>query len=216
MKNPQPTSRPRGRPRGFNRDEALADAMETFWRRGYEGASIADLTEAMGITPQSLYAAFGSKAALYREALAEYRRRMGAANVRALTEEPSAVTALDRVLRQTAYEFSRPSHPSGCMISTAALAVASENEPIADHLRDLRAGSLAAFKKRIEQAVASGEFKPETDPEALARFLGAIIQGMAVQARDGADAAALLGIADLASATVARHRADETARGGRA
>ncbi len=161
----------------------------------------------MGITPQSLYAAFGSKAQLYREALAEYRRRIGAANAQALAEEPTAWAAFDRILRQTAYEFSRPTHPSGCMISTAALAVASENAPIAGHVRELRAASLAAFRKRIEQAIASGEFKPETNVEALARFLGAIIQGMSVQARDGADAAALLGIADLASDEVARHRA---------
>jgi AcrR family transcriptional regulator len=186
--------------------------METFWRLGYEGASIADLTAAMGVTPQSLYTAFGSKAALYREALAEYRLKLGSANARALAEEPTAVGAFDRILRQTAYEFSRPTHPSGCMISTAALAVASENEPVAGHLRSLRAAALAAFKARIEQAIAAGEFKPETDALALARFLGAIIQGMSVQARDGADAKGLLGIADLALDEVARHRRTDKAR----
>ena len=104
--------RPRGRPRGFSREAALARAAETFWRQGYEGASIADLTAAMGITPQSLYAAFTSKADLYREALAWYQARIGAPAAAAL-QEADAVAALSRLLREAARDFARPGRPSG-------------------------------------------------------------------------------------------------------
>ena len=199
--------RPRGRPRGFNRDKALAVAGEAFWRLGYEGTSIADLTSAMGITPQSLYAAFGSKAALYREALGWYRTEIGAYTMRALAEEPTAIGAFERILHDTAREFSRPGRPPGCMISTAILACATENQPVAEQLAGMRGGALHRFRARIEQAMAAGEFRADTDASSLARFLGAIIQGMSVQARDGASEADLAGIARLAVAQVERHRA---------
>lgn len=199
--------RPRGRPRAFDRDKALAVAGETFWRLGYEGTSIADLTAAMGITPQSLYAAFGSKAELYREALGWYQAEIGAYTVQALTEETTAFAAFERILRDTAREFSRSGRPHGCMISTAILTCATENQPVAERVADMRGGALALFRDRIEQAVAAGEFRADTDAAALARFLGAIIQGMSVQARDGASEADLAGIAHLATAELARHRA---------
>ena len=199
--------RPRGRPRAFDRDKALAVAAEAFWRLGYEGTSIADLTAAMGITPQSLYAAYGSKAELYREALGWYRAEIGAYTLQALTEEATAFAAFERILRDTAREFSRPGRPPGCMISTAILTCASENQPVAERVAGMRGGALARFRDRIEQAVAAGEFRADTDASALARFLGAIIQGMSVQARDGASEADLAGIARLATAELARHRA---------
>lgn len=198
--------RPRGRPRAFDRDEVLAKAAQTFWRLGYEGASIADLTAAMGITPQSLYAAFTSKADLYREALAWYQTHVGASAARAL-EEPDVAAALARVLRDSAREFSRPGRPHGCMVSTAVLTCAAENEPVARHVSGLRNGMLDALKARIERGIADAQLRKGTDPEALARFVGAMIQGMSVQAQDGASEAALLAIADHAAAEIERHRA---------
>ena len=116
---PRTPPRPRGRPRAFDRDRALARARETFWTLGYEGASINDLTAAMGITPQSLYAAFKSKADLYREALAQYGETVGAFTRAALDDEPDAADALQRVLRESAHEFCRTGRPAGCMIATA-------------------------------------------------------------------------------------------------
>lgn len=206
VKNSRPGPRPRGRPRSFERDEALGKAAETFWRLGYEGASIADLTTAMGITPQSLYAAFTSKADLYREALAWYQAHFGASTGHAL-EEADVAAALARVLRESAREFTRRGRPHGCMVSTAVLTCAAENEPVARHVSDLRSGMLAAVRARIERGVAEGQLRSETDPEALARFVGAMIQGMSVQAQDGASKAALLAVAGHAVAEIERHRA---------
>lgn len=206
MKNKTSTHRPRGRPRAFDREEALVKAAETFWRLGYEGASIADLTAAMGITPQSLYAAFVSKADLYREAVAWYQAHVGASTAEVL-EEPDAVAALTRILRDSAREFTRSDRPHGCMVSTAVLNCATENEPVARHVSTLREATLAAIKVRIGRGIAEGQLRPETDVEALARFVGAIIQGMSVQAQDGASEAALSSLADHAIAEIERQRA---------
>ncbi len=204
VKNKNTTSRPRGRPRAFDRNEVLEKAAETFWRFGYEGASIADLTAAMGITPQSLYAAFTSKADLYREALAWYQTYIGASTARAL-EENDVVTALARVLRESAREFTRPDRPRGCMVSTAVLTCAVENEPVARHVSSLRNETLDALKARIEHGIAEGQLKQATDAAALARFVGAMIQGMSVQAQDGASKSALSAMVNLAMAEVERH-----------
>jgi AcrR family transcriptional regulator len=207
MKNANPSPRPRGRPRGFDRDAALAVAMETFWRLGYEGASIADLTAAMGITPQSLYAAFGSKAELYREALALYRVSSGASFSTMLAEEPSVSAAFERLLAERARTFTRAGLPAGCMISAAVLTSASENAPIAAHLRELRLGGLASFRAGLERGKENGEFRADLDAGATARFLAAMIQGMAVQARDGASEADLRRLARVACEELARWRA---------
>jgi len=206
VENSPAPARRRGRPPAFDRNQVLARAAQTFWRLGYEGASIADLTEAMGITAQSLYAAFGSKADLYKEALMHYRQTVGAFTARALAEEPNAADAFVRLLRESAREFCRAGRPHGCMISTATLACASENQPVADHVAGLRAGTLAAFRDRIERGIAEGHFRPDTDSAALARYLGAIIQGMSVQARDGAGEEELMSLAAIACAEVGRHR----------
>lgn len=205
-KNAKPASRPRGRPRAFDRDEALAKAAETFWRLGYEGASIADLTAVMGITPQSLYSAFTSKADLYREALQWYQDHVGASTVAALAEG-DAVIALTRLLSEAAEEFTKKGRPHGCMISTAVLTCATENEPVARHVSGLRGATLALIRARVERGIDEGQLSPGTDPEALARFVGAMIQGMSVQAQDGASKAALLALARHAVTEIERHRA---------
>ncbi|WP_221112019.1 TetR/AcrR family transcriptional regulator [Rhizobium binae] len=199
-------ARRRGRPPAFDRETVLSAARETFWVHGYEGASIADLTAAMGITPQSLYAAFNSKADLYREALQQYRG-LGANTFSALGEQIDTVSAFERILRSSAATFSAPEHPKGCMISTAVLNCASENDVVADHVAALRRQSLDGFTSRIERGIREGDIKPGTNARALARFLAAIVQGMSVQARDGASHEDLLDIATHAIAQLARHRA---------
>ena len=181
--------------------------MLTFWRLGYEGASIVDLTGAMGITPQSLYAAFGSKAALYTEALTRYQTEDGGFTAQALVEEPTAISAFTRILVESAKVFTRSDRPNGCMISTATLACADEHRPLANVVASLREDTLRAFEARIVRGVSQGDINAETDPAALARFVGAIIQGMSVQAQDGASETDLLGVARLAIAEVARHGA---------
>lgn len=198
--------RRRGRPPAFDRETVLAAARDAFWEHGYDGTSISDLTASMGITPQSLYAAFNSKADLYREALEQYRRMPRTEPGNPLRDDIDTMTAFERFLRNSAFLFTAPEHPKGCMISTAVLNCAEENEEIAHHVSSLRRQTLAAITARIERGIAEGDIRPGTNARPLARFLGAIVQGMSVQARDGAGEAELLEMVDHAMAELARHR----------
>ncbi len=202
MINENNKPRRRGRPPSFDRETVLNLAMLTFWKLGYEGTSIVDLTVAMGITPQSLYAAFGSKSALYHEVLSHYQKTVGAFSTRALNEESSAVMGLERLLRESATEWCKPGRPRGCMISTGVLGCAVENKDEVSYVAQLRMAAIVAFKSRIDRAIEAREFKPGTDSSTLARYLGAIIQGMSIQARDGATEEELLEVANLAIQTL--------------
>src|SRR5437899_8096676 len=108
--------RARGRPRGFDRDAALERAIEVFWRQGYEGTSVADLTRAMRINPPSLYAAFGDKERLYLEALARYQQGRRDELGPLLSEAPTARQAIERLLHEAARLYAQPDAPSGCML----------------------------------------------------------------------------------------------------
>lgn len=191
--------RPRGRPRGFDRDAALDRALPVFWRQGYEGASVADLTAAMGITTPSLYGAFGSKERLYREVLDRYRANPQRAAPWAMTA-PTARETVRQILESSARDFSDPAHPPGCMISTAVLTCAPENQPAAAAVAEKRGNSVARLRTRFTRALEEGELPPGTDPDELARFYGAIIQGLSVQALDGAGYEALMKIVRRAMA----------------
>ena len=190
--------RPRGRPRAFDREIALGQARRTFWDLGYEGASIADLTAAMGITPQSLYAAFQSKAALYRETLEQYRRTDGSFTRQALAEEPTAAKAFRRILTEAAHLFASRDRPTGCMLSTAVTTCAVENKAIAELVTEMRQDTLARYRERIEKGIKDGDVPPDIDALATARFFQTVIQGMTIQARDGAQEADLAAVADIA------------------
>ncbi|AWK88415.1 TetR/AcrR family transcriptional regulator [Azospirillum thermophilum] len=198
--DPRQAAARRGRRLGFDRDAALERALRLFWERGYEGTSVADLVAAMGITPPSLYTAFGSKEALYRETLALYRAGPGRFAFRALEEEPTARAAVARILREAAAAYCDRSLPGGCMIAGAVLACAPEHGPVARSVAEMRSGAVAAIAGRIARGIAAGELPAGTDATALARFYGAVIQGMSVQARDGAGPDALAAIAEQAMA----------------
>ncbi|NTX11281.1 TetR/AcrR family transcriptional regulator [Myxococcus sp. CA056] len=193
-----PRPRPRGRPREFDETKALDLAVEVFWRLGYEGASVADLTGAMGITAPSLYAAFGSKEGLYRRVLERYQQGPGAHTWLALTEEPTARGAIERVLRESARAFTRRKQPPGCMISTGVLRCAEAHQPVADLVAGLRSNAVKLVRERIARGIAAGELPLETDAGALARYFGAVVQGMSIQAQDGASEAELLGLVEVA------------------
>ncbi|RFB79540.1 TetR/AcrR family transcriptional regulator [Methylovirgula sp. 4M-Z18] len=198
--------RPRGRPRAFDRDVALATAARTFWEHGFEGTSIADLTEAMRITPQSLYAAFHSKADLYHETLQWYRSTFGGVRAEALEEEPDVIACFSRILFNTARHYARGGdQPLGCMIASAVLNCASENRAVGAYLADLRLQGRTKLQRRLERAVKEGQLRADTDATGLARYLAAIIQGMSVQARDGATEEDLRGLAHIAVAELKRH-----------
>lgn len=192
--------KPRGRPRTFDRQQALEAAMQLFWRHGYEGTSLADLTEAMGFTPPTLYAAFGSKEQLYREALEQYAQKGEQTVARMMSEEVSAYAALEQQLRTLATRFTDPARPAGCMLQTASLYCAAENEAVRTAATFLRTNAFQLLIAKLEQAKRKGELAPETDTHALARFYSAIVQGMSVQAIDGASAVELGALVDLALA----------------
>ncbi|WP_156725998.1 TetR/AcrR family transcriptional regulator [Streptomyces apocyni] len=186
----------RGRPRSFDRDTALEQAIRTFWERGYEATSVADLTRAMGIGPPSLYAAFGDKRSLFDEVVVEYAARYGSFSTRAFEQELTARAAVERMLREAATEYTDPGHPRGCLIISAATNCATPE--VEEALRVKRGQNIAAFESRIRADVASGELPADADAEALARFSGAVLQGMSQQARDGASREELERVAGLA------------------
>ncbi|EPH43422.1 TetR/AcrR family transcriptional regulator [Streptomyces aurantiacus] len=190
----------RGRPRAFDRDTALRRAMEVFWKQGYEATSMTDLTSAMGIASPSLYAAFGSKEKLFREAIALYGATEGAPMTRALTELPSARAAVEAVLRENARTYVAGDSPSGCMIVLAATNCSPANAPVQEHLATQRKAGAELMARRLERGVEEGELPARTDTEAMAAFYTTVIQGMSVQARDGATRADLDKTVDRAMA----------------
>jgi AcrR family transcriptional regulator len=191
-------ARSRGRPRQFDQERALDLALEIFWRQGYEGTSIADLVAAMGITAPSLYAAFGTKEQLYRRVLDRYLEGLGRSLRDALQTEPTAYGVVKRFLYASARLFADGKNPPGCLISCGVLTCAPENRSVAAAVASDRAASLLALRKRFQAATKTGELPPDTDSAQLARFYGAIIQGMSVQALDGANVAALRSIVEVA------------------
>jgi AcrR family transcriptional regulator len=193
------TGATRGRPRGFDREAALAVAVRLFWERGYEATSVGELTRAMGIRPGSFYAAFGDKTSLFKEAVRAYGRSpTGGVVATALTEEPAARAAFARILREAAALYADPSHPPGCLITSAATNVTLQDAEVAVFLRDLREANRTALEARLRAAREEGELPAGTDPEALAGYFVAVIQGMAQRARDGAGIAELAAVAELA------------------
>jgi AcrR family transcriptional regulator len=190
----------RGRPRSFDRDQALARAMEVFWAKGFDGASMTDLTSAMGIASPSLYAAFGSKESLFREALALYTATEGTEIWGAVTRATTAYGAVEGYLMATAREFSRSDKPSGCLIVLSALHASEENEAVREVVVASRKQNVTELARQLSRGVATGEIAPTVDLKAVARFYVTVQQGMSIQARDGADRKTLETIARLALA----------------
>ncbi|ARF57346.1 TetR/AcrR family transcriptional regulator [Streptomyces gilvosporeus] len=188
----------RGRPRSFDRETALEQAMRSFWEQGYEATSISDLTRTMGISAPSLYAAFGDKRALFDEVVTEYGRVYGGFLPRAVAEEPTARRGVERALREAAAEYTLPGRPRGCLVISAALNTAPASAEVAESLREMRLANVHDIQRAITADVASGELPTTTDAAALAHYVVAVMQGMSQQARDGADRATLEVIAELA------------------
>ena len=183
----------RGRPAGFDRAEALQRAMELFWARGYEGATLEDLQAAMGgISPPSFYHAFGSKEALFREAVDLYMATVGDPTVRALTELPTARAAIEAMLHEAADSFCCGDKPRGCLIVLGAINCSRASKDVQDHLFSIRLQAPEFIMRRLERGVAEGDLPPGLDLPALASFYTTVLHGLAIRARDGASRKALM------------------------
>jgi TetR/AcrR family transcriptional regulator, copper-responsive repressor len=191
-------AKPRGRPLSFDRDAALEKAMHVFWEHGYEAASIAELTAAMGINAPNLYTAFGDKERLFLEAIERYGKGPGSYVQRALNEEPTARRAMQRLLDEAADELTQPSHPLGCMMVMATTNCSVAAEHIQEALVKRRALGLAIIQARIQRGIDEGDVPAKTDAAALANFYVTVYQGMSMQAKDGAPRESLLASVEMA------------------
>jgi AcrR family transcriptional regulator len=183
-----------GRPRAFDADTALDEAMEVFWRHGYEGATIAQLTDAMGINPPSLYAAFGSKEGLLKAALDRYANRR-AAFLEDVLSAPTARDVAEKMLMGIADTQTDPANPPGCLLVQGGLACGTGSENVPFELATRRAQTEDQLRARFAKAKADGDLTATADPAALARYLSAVTVGMGVMASSGADREALRQVA---------------------
>ena len=174
-----------GRPLEFDPSEALGKALELFWRHGYEGTSLADLTNAMGIVRPSLYATFGHKEDLFRKVVDLYwSRHMGFA--RAAREKPTAREVVEALLFGFADAVTGCGTPAGCLGVNGALACSPASEDIQKELAARRTRDEAVLRKRLERARSEGDLPQDVSPADLARFITTVLRGMAVQAKSGA------------------------------
>jgi AcrR family transcriptional regulator len=186
-----------GRPRAFDMDQALDRALDVFWRKGYEGATLCDLTSAMGINPPSLYAAFGNKEGLFRKALDRYWHLQAESRAAALGA-PTAREVAERLLKGTAKFLSDPCHPKGCLAVQGALACGADAECARRELEARRRASQAQIRDRFKRAKKEGDLAADADPATLARYLSTVIEGMSVQAASGASRKELERVAETA------------------
>lgn len=189
--------RPRGRPSNFDHAVALEKALQVFWSRGYEGTSMSELTEALGINKPSIYAAFGNKEELFRKALTRYVTGP-AAFVGEAMKEPTARLVVEKFLMQAVDFFSDKSTPNGCMIAQGALTCGQNSSTIQQELIAYRKNFESSFSERFELAKVQGDLSQYVNTKQLAKFIATIHQGMSVQATSGATREDLLAIVEMA------------------
>ncbi|RFP18474.1 MULTISPECIES: TetR/AcrR family transcriptional regulator [unclassified Duganella] len=185
MKDISATARKSGRPRTFDAETALDKAMKVFWEKGYEGSSLPELTEAMGMNRPSLYAVFGNKENLFRLALERY----GASHdplFNAALAQPTARAVVEHFLRGNADAQTESENPHGCLVINGALACSDDALPIRDSLIERRAASEAKLRARLERAKADGDLPADSCSGQMARYVMTVSNGMAVQAAAGA------------------------------
>lgn len=188
----------KGRPREFDKERVLDKALHVFWERGYEGTSLSDLTEAMGINRPSLYAAFGNKEELFRLALDRYVEKGPGAVHREALAKPTAKAVVENLLKSAANSLTDPANPPGCLAVQGALSCGDAAESIKQELCLRRSRVEQELRERFERAKAEGDLGRESDPGSLARYVMTVIQGMAVQAASGASRADLHAVVGMA------------------
>jgi AcrR family transcriptional regulator len=188
----------RGRPREFDRGQALQKAMYLFWSRGYEATSMADLRAALGITQASLYAAFGGKEQLFREAVDLYRQTAGLGTTRALATGTSAREAIHAMLQAAVDAFSAPGAPGGCLLILGATNCAIENKAVQDYLLSIRSQISQSILERLKQGQHKGDVPKAAPVVALAAYYSTVLHGLALQSRDGASRKTLTQVVQFA------------------
>ena len=195
-----PAASPRrktGRPLSFDPEAALAPAMLLFWRQGYEGTSLAELTKAMGVTSPSVYAAYGDKKGLFRAAVRRYLAQP-LTPVEVVAQAPSAREAARSLVEGAVLAYTGADTPAGCLLASSAIAVSPQSDDVRLELAAIRREIEAALRDRI--AAEAGELPDGFDPAGLAAFVMAVIQGFSTLARDGASRETLQRAARIALA----------------
>lgn len=177
-------SRGKGRPREFDRDQALCAALKIFWEQGYEPASVAELCKAMGINPPSLYASFGNKASLFLEAVRYYDDLYWEEPFRKLRNDPDIRLAIRNFFHDAARILLSPDSPCGCMVVLAAVNISAKETEIIAALREMRMETKKAFSERLREAIRVGQIPASADVPALAAALNTLLEGMSLKARD--------------------------------
>jgi AcrR family transcriptional regulator len=188
---------PTGRPRQFDPDQALDRALDVFWRKGYEGATLPDLTRAMGINRPSLYAAFGNKEALFRQALDRYAAGP-AGHVAAALAKPTARAVVERLWYGAIDMATNPHNPAGCLLVHGALVCGDSADSVRQEVSKRRAAGIEQLRRRLQRAVSEGDLPTDANPADLSRYVATVTHGLAVQAASGATRAQLRRVAALA------------------
>jgi AcrR family transcriptional regulator len=186
-----------GRPISFDKGAALEAAMLLFWERGYEGTSMADLTQAMGLNPSSIYAAFGDKHALFQLAVKRYVEMRAQYAGKAL-EEPTLEKVVRALFDNTVAFLTAPGHPPTCMTLAGAAGCSLEATPARDLMTEIRKQNQVAIRERLLKARKSGELPKEINVDDYTRLLSTIIAGLSIQAANGSTKAELKRTAEMA------------------
>ncbi|MEU6244058.1 TetR/AcrR family transcriptional regulator [Streptomyces sp. NPDC047024] len=204
------TERTRGRPRAFDRDRAVLDAARLFWRRGYSGTSTRALTATLGLSTSSLYAAFGSKAGLFEEAVRTYAERYREIYQQAVAEN-DVRTVVERILTDSVHEFTRPSdtHP-GCLISSAVMTDSTSTLDTSAYIAELHNSNEQALRARIERAIGDGELTSDTDAAVLTGLIQCVWHGLSARSNADTTREDLLATARLAHQLICRQLTSPT------
>lgn len=198
MANATDVKRGKGRPKGFDREEALRAALELFWEKGYEPTSVAELCQAMNINPPSLYCCFGNKAELFLEAVRHYEEKYWQAPAKRFMEEPDIYKAVEGYFNDASRILLAPHTPCGCMLVLAAINISPDEKKIIGAIRSMRMETKKMFADRLARAIQDGQIPPDSDVPALSGSLTTFLEGLSLQARDKPFLSELLSMAAYA------------------